>query len=656
MLTFFRRIIFTPIGGIIALLFIAILGVGFALTDSAGMRGSGAGQDKTVAATVGKETVSATDIANGTNGLLDMYRRQSPQTANLSMAEFIAKGGFEGPLESRLNGMAMAQFADSMGIRVGKSLVDNEIGQIPGMRGLDGKVDAANYAQFLALLKMTDQQMHDQMARDILTKLLLGPISPEATKKMRAATTLATPYASMLLEKRTGTVAFIDTKKMAAGAAPTDPEAQAYYKANMARYIVPERRSARYIMFTIDDLKKRAAPSEDEIAAAYKAQASRFAAGETRTVKQVVLGDQKSADALAAKVRGGAAIDAAAKAAGLEAAAIENTTKADYVTKATAALADPVFAAVNGAVVGPVKVALGWAVVHIDAVTPVAAKSLDQARPDLVKELTDKKTIAVSQDLRDQIDELTSSHKTLDQIAAALKLPIVGAPALTAEGMDPDAKTPVAPDPKLQTLYQLAFQSGQDDDPQLIPMGQDGSFALAQVDKILPAAPRAYAAIADQVKKDIAIDRQVKAAQGIANGILAKVNKGMPLAKAMAEAGVVLDATKPMSANRAQLFTGQRPPAPLLLLFSKPLKSASILEAPYKGGWFIVVVDSIERGDARGKPDVIDRMRTDLGAGMGDELRQQFVRAVRDKIGVKKNDDVLKKLRDELLGKGQPQQ
>ncbi len=120
----------------------------------------------------------------------------------------------------------------------------------------------------------------------------------------------------------------------------------------------------------------------------------------------------------------------------------------------------------------------------------------------------------------------------------------------------------------------------------------------------------------------------------------------------MAESGIKLDATKPMSANRAQLFATKQPPAPLVLLFSKPKGSASLVEAPYKGGWFIVVVDSVDKGNAAGNAQLIDKMRGDLGSTLGDEYRQQFARAVRDKIGVKKNDAAVNTLRRDLLGQG----
>lgn len=650
MLTFFRKIIFSRVGALVTLIVVGLIGIAFGLGDVTGLRSNAlGGQSAATAATVGNDSVSVADVRNATDGMLNMYRNQAPQ---LTMAEFIGRGGLDGPFESRLNSMAMEQFAHSQGIRVGKSLMDNQIANIPGVRGLDGKFDKDNYNRLLAMLKVNDQQFHEQMGRDLITQLMFGPIAQNATDKLKGPAGVATTYASMLLEKRNGTMAFIDTKKMPAGAPVSDTEASAYYKRNVARYSIPERRSARFALITLDDLKKRAAPTDDEIAKAYQAQKAKFDASENRSLRQVVLQDQKAATDLAAKVRSGTAIDAAAKALGLEAGAINDVNKAAYAAQSSPALADQLFGAAQGAVVGPVKTPLGWVVAHLDKITKVPGKTLDQAKPDLAKELTDQKLAVIAQALRDQIEDSITNHQTLEQIAAKLNLTVQTTIPLTGNGTDPTSATPVKPDPNQTTLYQLAYQSEANDDPQLVPYGQDGSFAIAKLDKVIPAAARPFATIADQVKKDVAIDRQVKAARDVANGIAGKVNKGEALAQAMSESGIKLDATKPMSANRAQLFATKQPPAPLVLLFSKPKGSASLVEAPYKGGWFIIVVDSVEKGNAAGNAQLVDKMRGDLGVSMGDEYRAQFARAVSDKIGVKKNDAAITALRRDLLGQG----
>jgi peptidyl-prolyl cis-trans isomerase D len=458
----------------------------------------------------------------------------------------------------------------------------------------------------------------------------------------------------MLLEKRTGTVAFIDTKKIPVGAPVTDAEATDYYKRDIARYTVPERRSVRYATVSIADLRAKSAPTDAEIAKAYQAGAASFAPTETRTMRQVVLLDQKSAEALAAKVRAGTAIEVAAKAIGLDAATLADQSKTAYAGQTTPAIADQVFSATSGAVIGPVRTPLGWAVIHLDKITKVPGKTLEQAKPDLVKALTDQKTAVAASALRAQISDAISNNATLDEIAQKMGLTLQSSPALDARGNDPDAKTPppAQPDPLRLALSAVAFQAEPDDNPQLAPTDKEGGFALVKLDKIVPAAPRPLASVIDEVKKNFIVDRQVRNGRTAAIGVVDKVNKGMPLAKALAETGLKLDSAKPISANRGQLLSAKRPDPTYILMFTMPQGTAKMLQAPYKGGWFVVTTDSIERGDARGKPDIVAKMRNDLGATAGDEYAQQFVRAVRNQVGVKRNDAAINALRSELLGQG----
>ena len=656
MLSLIRRLINSRVGVTVTLVIVALIGLLFALGDIPGMGARSAAAAGDDVATVGSAHIKASDVRNLIDGRVNMYRQQDPQ---FTMQAFVGQGQFDQLVDSSIVGETMEQFANGQGVRVGKPLIDNFIANINGMKGIDGKVDKANYDRLLNLLKTGDQQLHDQIGQELITTLMLNAAGTRASSKAKGPATLATPYATMLLEKRTGTIAFIDTRKMAPGAPVTDAEAQGYYKTNVARYTLPERRSARYAVMSIDDLKKRAAPTDAEIAAAYDQQKNKYAPAERRTLKQVVVLDQKAANDLAAKVRAGTPIDAAAKAAGLEAGTVTDVNKADYAGQTNAALADQVFGAASGAVIGPVKSQLGWVVVHLEKITQDPGKTLDQAKPELVKSLGDQKLMATAQAIRAQIDDLVGQRQTLDQIAAKLGLTVQSVTPLTVQGTDPTSPVPVKLDPKLATIYQLAWQSEPADDPQPVQFGQDGSFAIAKLDKVIPATPRPYAEVADQVKKDIVIDRQLKQARDVANAITAKVNKGVPLAQAMKETGIALDGTKPFSGNRAMLVNPNQPPqSQFVLLFNTPKGQAKALQAPYKGGWFVIVTDTVERGDVAKSPQTIEDLRNGLAASRVPELRQQFIRAVRNQIGVKRNDATITAMRNSLLGQGgddQPQ-
>ncbi|THD35157.1 MAG: peptidylprolyl isomerase [Sphingomonas sp.] len=652
MLGIIRRFLNSRIGVPLTLGILVLIGLAFALGDVTGLRSTAlsGGTTSSTLATVGKQTVSAGEVKADTERMVAMYRQQYP---SLTMEEYITKGGFDQPFENKINTLAMEQFGESQGMRVGKALADSELTSQPQFKGIDGKFDPNAYKAFLAQQRMSDSELRTEIARNVMARLLIGPLAPESLGRPLAPVSIATPYASMLLEKRTGTVAFIDTSKIPAGAPATDAEAMDYYKRNIARYTVPERRSVRYATVSIADLRAKSAPTDAEIAKAYQENAAKFAPTETRSVRQVVLLDQQSANALAAKVRGGTAIEAAAKAAGLDAGLLADQTKAGYAGQTSPAIADQVFSATSGAVIGPVKTSLGWTVIHLEKITKVPGKSLDQAKPDLVKAITEQKTVMAASAMRAQISDAISNSATIDEIAQKLGLKLQSSPPLDAQGLDPDAKAPAPakPDPLNIALSATAFQAEPDDNPQLAPIDKDGSFALVKLDKVLPAAPRPLATIMDEVKKNFTVDRQLRQARTIADGIMNKVNKGVPLAKAMADTGIRFDATKPISANRGQLFTSKQNP-PTILMFSMAQGTAKILQAPFKGGWFVVVADTIVRGDARGQKDLIAKMRGDLAATVGDEYTQQFVHAIRDQVGVKRNEAAIAALRAQLLGQG----
>ncbi|MEI9850719.1 MAG: peptidyl-prolyl cis-trans isomerase [Sphingomonas sp.] len=79
--------------------------------------------------------------------------------------------------------------------------------------------------------------------------------------------------------------------------------------------------------------------------------------------------------------------------AGSSRAASTASEKAALARETAPAVADAAFAAAQGAVVGPVRSPLGWAVLSVEKIETIAARTLDQAREELGKEIAQRKTI-----------------------------------------------------------------------------------------------------------------------------------------------------------------------------------------------------------------------------------------------------------------------
>lgn len=646
MLSFFRRIINSKAGVVVTFIVLGVIAIAFAAGDVTNISSMGGGITGSEVAKVGSAKVTANDLRTAAQNEVAAYRQEQP---TLDMAQFIAAGGFEGTLQREITGLSLEQFGKDQGMVVSRRQIDGQIASIPAFRGPNGQFDPALYQQLLAQRKMTDAQVRTDLERTLFAQQLTVP----TVGATQFATQMALPYASLLLEKREGEVGYIPTRLVPAGPAPRDADVQTFYTRNVQRYTLPERRTVRYALVDPAAVAAQSTPSDAEIARYYQTNQSRYAATQKRDVTQVVVLDQAGANALAAKVRSGTALADAARAAGLEASTQKSVDKAAYAAQASAAVADAVFAAGQGAVVGPVRGTLGFVVAKVDAITQVPGKTLAQARPEIVAELTKQKQAAALGEVRNAIEDALSGNSTFDEVVADRKLQAQATPAVTAQGVAPDAPTFQAT-PEQRAMITAAFTAEDGDAPQIVPVGQDGGFAIVGVGQIQRSAPRPLAQVRAQVVADLNADRARAAARQLANAVLAKVNKGMPMTQALKETGLAVPPARPIAASRRDLAAAQNTPAaaPLALLFSMPQNKARTLEAPQNEGWYIIRTARIEPGNASGNDAAIRAARGDLGRLIGREYVAQFARAVRDTIGVKTDPKAIAKVRSELLNNG----
>lgn len=645
MLSFIRRLTYSRVGIVITFAILILIALAFAAGDVTGLK-QGGGPTGDVVATVGDTKVHEPELQTRAQSEMESFRQQQP---TLDITLFIAGGGLEGTLERVINGLALEQFARAQGMTVAKKTVDQEIASIPGLQGPDGKFSQQIYQRLLADRKLTDAGIRADVAREMLSQQMIVP----TVGATQVPSSVAINYASLLLEKREGQVAFIPTRAMGAGAQPTDAELTTFYQRNIARFTIPERRVIRFANVRPDTIAA-AAPTDQEIAQAYQSQRAKFAATEKRTIRQVILLTQAAADALAAKVKAGTPIADAAKASGLEAATFTSLEKAAFATQSSPAMADAAFAATKGSVVGPVKTALGFAVARIEAVEQVPGKSLDQARAELTKALIADKTTTAMTKIHDALDDAIADKATFDELVTDQKLKAISTPPLLANGTDPNSPQ-LKPSPDFAQILAAAFQAEQGDSPQLVQTNADGSFALVALERIVPAAPEPLAKVRAAVERDFVIDRARMAARKVAGTVVAQLNKGTPLAEALSATKLPLPAVQPLVSSRAQIAANPRGiPPPLALLFSMVEGTSKLLEAPQQGGWFIIKLNHIERGDASKRPDVVTATRADIGKVIGREYVQQFTEAVRRAVGVKKNAAAIAQVKAALTGTGRP--
>lgn len=642
MLSFFRRLTKSRLGIIFTLAFVGLIAVAFAMGDITGLAPGGAGRAQVVA-TVGGHEITEAELRERVQNAFNGARQQNPQ---LDMATFVASGAVDQIVDLMIDEQTVQAFATEHGMVASKRAVDGVIASERDFAGLDGKFDQRTYEEVLRQAKITDESVR----RNIHTSMLLNWVLSTSTSVSVVGDQLALPYASNELERRHGTFAVIPTTAIPAGAAPDDKALRQYYTTNRARYNVPERRIMRYARVAAADVRARSAPTEAEIAAAYRAAGTRFSAREKRSFAQVIAPDQNTANAIAAQVKGGKPMADAARAAGLEASNVAGVEKDAFTRQSSAAVANAAFGAAQGSVAGPVKGPIGFHVIRVEKVEQIAARSLEQARAELVEELTGQKTSQALSDLQKKLDDGIVDGRSMADLLREAGLQEQRTPALASNGRDPDHPE-VAPDPALAPIVAAGFAAEQGDDAQLVPMGQDGSFAVVALERIVPQAPRPFETIRATVLRDYIVSEQLKVARKAAETVVQAVNRGTPIEQALAATGLTLPKPETVDLSRQQIrAAGGRIPPQVALMFQMSEGKAKHQQAPNRGGYYIVYLERIERKDATGNTALIGAARDQLSSLAGREYAAQLVAAMRKDKEVTRNQAAIDRVKADLAG------
>ena len=648
MISFFRRIFSSKIGLAITFAFVGLIAIAFATADVSGSGAFGGVTGSGTAAQVGDSKLSTSELSQSVNNAFRGEQRENP---GLDLATFVEAGGFDGVLDRLINSFAISAYGEKYGMTAGKRLVDAEIAAIPSFQGADGQFSEENFRNALQVQSISEQQLRDDFTRNLMAEQLLplagyGAVVPQK---------LVTPYASLLLEARQGTIGTIPSTAFIDQTKPAPAAVAAFYSKNSTRYTIPERRSVRYAVFEKSRFNDKIEPSAKDIEGYYKLNKDKYAASENRTLEQVILPTEAAAKALFDKVKGGASISAAAQSVGLSAAEIGSVGKPEFAEASSQAVANAVFSAKAGSVSAPAQSALGWHIVKINAVNQVKGKSLAEARPEIVAELTRAQIDEALAEMTVSMEDEFSAGSSLADVAKEQNLKIESTPQLLANGQNPKDQN-YKPIPEMQRILPTAFGMEEDSEPQVIELVPGQKYAVVEVGQIEAAAPPPLKSIEPVVTRDYMLDQGSKKAKAVADAIAKKVNGGMALSKAMAEAKVELPRADSIKSTRTELAQlaqkGQQVPPPIALMFSMAEKTAKALKAPGDRGWFVVSLDNIDAGDATKREDLLNATKTQFKQVFGNEYTEQLINAMKADVGVERNEDAITAIKNQLSGRG----
>ncbi len=642
MISGFRKFFQSKIGLAITFMFIALIALAFAASDITGSTFGGvSGGDRV--ALVGDDRISTSELTSTANSALQQVRGENP---TITMPAFIEQGGFDEVLSQLIDRYAIGAYAEKYGLRAGENLVNSEILQIPAFRGVSGEFDADIYQNALRRQGITDAILRRDLSDGLLAQQLLVPAF--AVPQMPAK--VAKNYAALVLERRKGEIALIPSQAFAPEGEPTEEQLATFFSENRNRYVLPERRVIRLASFGADTVNASVVPTAAEIKARYDAEPERFSAQETRDVSSFFVPTEDAANAVVARVRGGESLEAAAQAAGFSVTSVENRSRDELASATSLEVAEAVFAAERGEVADPAQSALGYYIARVDGITRTAARTLEEATPELTEQIETEKRAAALADLSARIEEEVDSGTALIEVAEAYNLEVVTTPQLLANGQV-FGEGELQPTPALLSTLETAFQM-EESEPQLAEVVPGAQFVVFDVARITESAAPPLAEIREQLVAGWRLFEGSRLARESADRVLDAVRGDTTLSAALDGEDRPFPGIQRIDLARNELLAQQNRnvPAPLILLFSMAEGSVKLLEAPNDLGWYIVDLDEIVTESLPDDSPILAQTRQQLAPALINEYTDQLTTAIREEIGVDQNAAAIEAVRKQLSG------
>lgn len=642
MINFIRSFFQSKIGIGVTLAFLVLIALAFASADvsTTGTFGGLSGTNNV--AVVGDEEVTSAELRQSAENAFRQVQQNEP---TLSLEVFIEEGGLGQVLDTLLDRVSISEFGRMLGLRAGDNLINSEIQMIPAFRGADG-----NFSQELYRTTIQQQGLTDQIVREDLTDgLIARQVLIPAVFGAKLPDSIVRRYATQLRERREGSIALVPSELFVPENDPTDKQLQAYYRENRTEFVRPERRRVRYAVFGAETLGDRIQPTQAEIRQRYEQNRDLYRASEERTFTQLIVPTRQAAESFKSRIEGGASIDSVASDAGLESSEIGPIVREDYAQQANSTVAEAVFAADEGDVAEIARSPLGFHVVRIDDVTRIAARSLEQARPEIEQALRNEKQRRALNEFASEIENRVNGGESFRQVADALDLETETTEQLIATGAvfggERGDTAPEVVQPLVDTVFQM--EEGQ---PQIAEVEAGETFVLFEAASITPSAAPPLNEIREEVTVRWQRAEGAKAALKAAERILKRVRDGSTLAAAMRAEETRLPPARPLNVTREQLMQQQQSNPPVALMFAMAEGTAKRLEAPNNGGYFLVSLDDITAGELEEDDPLIAQARTGYGNVLSREYGDQLRAAIRQELNVERNDEAVDAVRRQLTG------
>ena len=563
-------------------------------------------------ATVGQVEIGVNDYARALEQEMRSLTRQLGQP--VAMDQLQAFGRDAQIRAALITGAALENEAARIGISVGDAEVAQQITGAAQFQGLNGAFDRESYAFALRQQGLTEAEFEDRLRAETARTILEGAVVGGVVAPQPQVDGLV----DWALERR----AFSHAELIAADLAepvpdPTEDQLAAFHEDNIARYTRPEIRQLSYAWLSPEGLIGTVEVDETTLRAAYAERIADYVQPERRIVERLVFPSTEEAAAAKARIDAGET-DFAGVVEG-RGLTLGDIDLGDVTREDLGAAADPVFAATEPGVVGPVDTPLGPALYNVNAILAAEEVPFEEARAELAEEVAVDRARRLILEQAGGIEDLLAGGATLEDLAAEAGM------TFGTIDMAPDTRDGIA---AYTAFRDAAFAAAEGDFPELFEL-EDGGLAALRLDAVLPPAPQPL----DEVRDRVAADWRAAETQDRLTALGQEIKAQLDSGATMEGLGLVLTR---YPASTRDAFFADLPPAALEAVFgTEPGGHAVVAE----DGVHVLrtdAVEPVEPGDAEAEA-LTASVSAQLERSLADDLFAAYATALQAEAGITLN-------------------
>jgi peptidyl-prolyl cis-trans isomerase D len=513
---------------------------------------------------------------------------------------------------------------------IARRLVDN-----PQLRTADGRFNRAVFDNYLRDNGLTEaafiqQQRQETVRAQLIEGLTGGFAAPDAMMQM---------VHRYRAEERTVSHITIPGVIPASLDAPAETVLKALHEQRKAAFRAPEYRRIQIMTALPQEFAATMTVTDAELQAAYERgiAANRFGTPEKRQIQQIVFPTREAAAAAAAKLAAGTTFEALVQEMNLKPADVELGLKAksELVDRA---VADAAFALALNTVSAPISNAFGAALVRVTEIAPGNIPPLDSIRDTLrsdviTQKMTGDRGVRGQLDqVHDKIEELRSSGKSLDLVAAELKRTLTVIDAIDAQGRN-KAGEPVEGLPEPQEVLRALFLSDRGVDNEVLRT-RDNGYIWFEVLAVEQARERNFDEVKTQVLEAWRVEEANSRTLAAANELLKKAEGGMTFEALATEANATIETVQSVTRGGQS----ELPASAVATAFALQTGGYAIAASGRGTDRLLLRVDSLSVPPYDPAGQGQQQLRAQLANELSREMRAQFTSQAQRSLGVSINE------------------